>query len=362
MSRFKTFDSTGVAPNGRLFAGDLNAIQDRYADLSNYAQTVDIGTLRIGEAGLQLLRYAAGESRLTGHFRTDGIVRGLGGLYAGAYTTTQRDAIPSAQRPTGLIILNTNSNRLEINLGSEATPDWQALARVDVGQITLTMLHADLQARLLQPGMTMIWPYAEGSIPTGCVAMYGQAISRAANPINNGHANAAGYPHGNGDGVTTFNILDTRGRTIFGKDNTGGTAAGRIGVGNNGQTVGGTFGAENVTLSIAQIPSHSHTVNSHSHGGLVTTVGDHAHSNAGAVGVSAFLHSQDGSGNLYKAIQHAPGAGVYTPFWGWTETWPSGSHNHGIPADAPDTNAQGSGGSHNNLPPGAIGIWIMRLG
>lgn len=71
MSRFKTFEATGTAPNGRIYAGDLNAIQDRYADLVNYGQNHGVGTLAIGEAGLQLLRFGAGEARLTGKLRLD---------------------------------------------------------------------------------------------------------------------------------------------------------------------------------------------------------------------------------------------------------------------------------------------------
>jgi hypothetical protein len=79
MSRVKTFDSTGIAPNGRLYAGDINAIQDHYADLSNFSQTVDVGALRVGDTTLQLLKYGTAEFRLTGALRTDGTIRATGG-------------------------------------------------------------------------------------------------------------------------------------------------------------------------------------------------------------------------------------------------------------------------------------------
>lgn len=36
------------------------------------------------------------------------------------------------------------------------------------------------------------------------------------------------FPHGNGDGATTFNVVDRRGRAGFGRDNMGGTAASRV--------------------------------------------------------------------------------------------------------------------------------------
>jgi len=123
VSRVKTFDSTGLATSGRLYAGDLNAIQDQYADLYNLAQAVGVSVIAVGEAGLQITRYGVGEMRITGAVRTDGILRALGGLYAGAFTTTQRDAIATGFRPYGLIILNTTTNRLERNMGTDPTPN-----------------------------------------------------------------------------------------------------------------------------------------------------------------------------------------------------------------------------------------------
>src|SRR5687768_4957905 len=121
-TRVKEFVATGIAPNGRLYAGDLLAMQDDWADLANFAQTVDLGSLRIGEAGLQLVRYGALEARVTGALRADGIIRGLGGLFAGTFTTAQRDAIGAGFRPYGLQIFNIDKNQVEINLGSDAVP------------------------------------------------------------------------------------------------------------------------------------------------------------------------------------------------------------------------------------------------
>lgn len=132
MIRVKTFDATGIAPSGILYSGDINAIQDAAAAQSNFAQTIDLATMRVGETGLQLLRYGTLEARLTGAFRTDGIIRGLGGLYAGAFTTTQRNAIPAGSRPYGLVITNQTTNRLEVNLGTDPTPNWQPAGAVNI--------------------------------------------------------------------------------------------------------------------------------------------------------------------------------------------------------------------------------------
>lgn len=49
----------------------------------------------------------------------------LGALFYGQVTTTQRDAITQGNRPTGLIVFNTTTNRYEFNAGSQTTPNWQ---------------------------------------------------------------------------------------------------------------------------------------------------------------------------------------------------------------------------------------------
>lgn len=66
------------------------------------------------------------------------------------------------------------------------------------------------------------------------------------------------YPFGNGNGTTTFNLPDLRGRV-----------GGGIGSGSGLTTraVGTAVGEENHTLTIAEIPSHTHTVGSYSNAG-----------------------------------------------------------------------------------------------
>jgi microcystin-dependent protein len=61
-----------------------------------------------------------------------------------------------------------------------------------------------------------------------------------------------------GDGSTTFGLPDLRGRAVFGLDNMGGSAAGRITVagGNvDGTGIGNQGGAQNQTLTQAQLPA-----------------------------------------------------------------------------------------------------------
>lgn len=129
----KTFDASGIAPGGRLFAGDLNSIQAAKADSSDFGQTIDLGTLRLGDSGISFVKYGPGEVRLTAMFRTDGILRGLGGIIAGAFTTTQRNAIASGLAPYGIVILNTTTNQYEWNKGTDAARNWQPFGLVSVG-------------------------------------------------------------------------------------------------------------------------------------------------------------------------------------------------------------------------------------
>jgi hypothetical protein len=126
--RVKSFDATGIAPGGKLYAGDLNAIQDAAAGRYDLTQNLGALTLAIGEAGLLLQRFGAGEARISGALRTDGIVRALGGFYGGAFTTAQRNAIAAGSRPYGLVILNTDNNRYEWNQGTDAVPSWQSFS------------------------------------------------------------------------------------------------------------------------------------------------------------------------------------------------------------------------------------------
>lgn len=130
MIRLKTYDSTGVAPNGRLFAGDLNLLQDTVAALSDFAQTHDVAILRVGDTTLALQKFGAGELWFNSLLRVTGIFRALAGFVSGTYTTTQRNAIAGGSRPYGLVILNSTTNRYEFNSGTDAAPVWSPLFNV----------------------------------------------------------------------------------------------------------------------------------------------------------------------------------------------------------------------------------------
>ncbi len=125
--RTKTFEATGQPTEGRLYAGDLNAIQDHYAVQYDFAQTIGLGALHVGDPALQLLKFGEGEFRLTGAAHIDGLVNALGGLVAGEMTTTQRDTLPAGKAPSGIIIFNTTLNIYQWNSGTDAGRIWETL-------------------------------------------------------------------------------------------------------------------------------------------------------------------------------------------------------------------------------------------
>ena len=69
--------------------------------------------------------------------------------------------------------------------------------------------------------------HAGASAPSGWLLCYGQAVSRTTYAALFA---VIGTTYGVGDGSTTFNVPDLRGRAVAGKDDMGGSAAGRLNV------------------------------------------------------------------------------------------------------------------------------------
>jgi microcystin-dependent protein len=113
----------------------------------------------------------------------------------------------------------------------------------------------------------LVGAYIEGTgIPSGTTITAVGAASITLSQAATG--SAAGLtltilPHGQGDGSTTFNVPDDRGRVNPGRDNMGGTSANRLTAqtgGIEGDNLGAVGGAETATLTRANLPNTSVTV------------------------------------------------------------------------------------------------------
>lgn len=128
------------------------------------------------------------------------------------------------------------------------------------GAVTSDKLATSAITTLMPSGSVI--PYAGTSTPTNWLLCAGQAVSRTT------YADlfsAISTTYGVGDGSTTFNLPDLRGRVIAGQDDMGGSSANRLtGLtgGVDGDVLGGTGGSESHTLSVSEIPAHTHSVES----------------------------------------------------------------------------------------------------
>lgn len=100
--------------------------------------------------------------------------------------------------------------------------------------------------------------YWGSTAPAGWLLCYGQAVSRTTYARLFAKISTT---YGAGDGTTTFNLPDKRGRVTAGKDDMGGSSAGRLtdqAGGLDGDVLGDTGGSETHALSIAELADHGH--------------------------------------------------------------------------------------------------------
>lgn len=182
---------------------------------------------------------------------------------------------------------------------------------------------------------------AGGSVPIGWLLCNGQAVSRTTYAALFAQI---GETWGDGDGSTTFNVPDFRGRVPRG-----------VAASGTGDAVGETFGADTHTHTG---PSHSHsnpntsTTGSHSH-----TQTTHDHSNPNTAVASGTAEFGAGSGFLAASASHVHAQGA-TGSGGGGSTSSAGSHAH----SQGNTGAGGTGstGSASTIQAGAAINFIIK--
>lgn len=172
--------------------------------------------------------------------------------------------------------------------------------------------------------------FSGSSAPTGWLLCYGQAASRT---TYDELFAVIGTTYGDGDGSTTFNLPDLRGRVVHGLDNIGGSDAGRLSAAN---TLGGTGGSESISTSA--MPSHTHSFSD-----TTSSAGSHQH------GLPSTSTAGGGSGYEVTAAR--------TIDWNAILAESAGSHTHSISGT---TGSAGSGTAGGNLAPYILMNYIIR--
>jgi microcystin-dependent protein len=145
---------------------------------------------------------------------------------------------------------------------------------VSVSSASMTTIYCDgtdcfAPAQAVPTAIGAVTDFAGTAVPAGWLLCYGQAISRATYAALFG---VIGTAYGTGDGTSTFNVPDCRGRVTAGADNIGGTAAGRL----TGYSVATSGGSQTHTLDVSQMPFHGHGVSDPAHAHPIGDPG-HAH-------------------------------------------------------------------------------------
>jgi microcystin-dependent protein len=188
-------------------------------------------------------------------------------------------------------------------------------------------------------------------LPVGsCIEFHGSTLPAGYEwPSGQTLSSSANYPDYNG-AMGTLVTLDKRGRIGIPLDNLGGSLASRL-VGGiiTGTAVGNVGGTDTVTLSSAQIPSHTHAVF------LNLVDGGHSHTFPGGVSAIQYTGASAGGGGTLAGTSTISGtASVTTGITGTVRDASGGGGNANVTA----ANA-GGGGSHSNLQPSIMVTQIL---
>jgi|TARA_R110001583_G_scaffold20056_2_gene77806 microcystin-dependent protein len=309
-----TFSS--ITANGGVVVDNIT-IDGTEIDLSSGDLTLDVagnivldadgGTVKVSDGGTEILNITNSSS--------DVIIKPV--VDAKDIIFQQRDGTEVARIEdngtfnvvTGKLAINATaitSTAAEVNLLDGDTSVGSSITIADADGVIVndggtmkSVPASDLRAYSMPAGA--VTPFAGASAPTGFLLCDGAAISRSTYSVL---FTAISTTYGTGDGSSTFNVPDLRGRVVAGQDDMGGSSANRLTDqtgGLNGDTLGDTGGSETHTLSVAQLPAHTHTVTAHENPG---GSGD---SNGSEGGDSSFdrtsTTSSTGSGSAHNNVQ-----------------------------------------------------------
>lgn len=252
-----------------------------------------------------------------------------------AMTTATRTALTGAAMFNGRVVYDTDLFTLFRGDGTS----WRALAMLDTsGHLPMAGKKVTGLADGTASGDAATKGQLDTAIPVGSIIAYGGATAPAGWLLCDGSAVSRttyaalfaviGTANGAGNGSTTFNLPDGRGRTVIGAG---------AGTSLTARTLGDkSIGAESHQLTSSEMPAHSH-------GGLT---GDDSPDHGHSVPVDRG-GSEPGIGGSGGWLWHDRGV-VGLTTWGATNR-----HKHSIPSE-------GGGAAHNNMQPSFVQNWIIK--
>lgn len=240
-------------------------------------------------------------------------------------------ALDSIANPIASNTLNSPSHASQHTNANDAIEAIQAKVGVDNSAVTTSL---DYKVRVWNPvGEITMW--ATNTAPTGWLICDGTPVSRSIYAALHNLMEAAGYPYGAGDGSTTFNLPNLKGRVVVGRDSADA----------DWNDLGETRGSKTHALTISEMPSHTHIQDPHYHG-----ITDNGHS------------------HTYDQWVFFVGQSFVSTF--------NTSYNTGAFFNQPSTNSQttgitinnatatnqntGGGQAHNNIQPSIVLNFIIR--
>lgn len=262
-------------------------------------------------------------------------------------------ATPGTSVPSGALVTPGGPQGVAGGQGAAGPP---AAVSSDPGNVAI--LGTDSKIYVPQAFAGVVWDFAGGSVPTGWLLCNGAAVSRTTYAALYTALGGASSPWGQGDGSTTFNVPDLRGRVPIGAGTGSGLTA---------RVLGATGGEEAHQLITAELAVHTHTQNSHTHtdSGHTHTQNAHSHTDSGHAHLfqgSAVINAANSawaSGTTPTLFQPPSGAG-------WISGTASASANistntatnqsaaASIQAATATNQNTGSGTAHNTMPPFAV--------
>lgn len=276
-------------------------------------------------------------------------------------------SLDTLTNPSGSNTLSSPSHASQHGNANDAIEAIQAKIGVDNSAVATSL---DYKVRVWNPvGEITMW--ATNTAPTGWLICDGTPVSRSTYTALHNLMQAAGYPYGAGDGSTTFNLPNLKGRVVVGRDSADA----------DWNDLGEIRGSKTHTLTISEMPVHSHTQNAHNHSQVAHNHSQNAHNHViymstSSAGSHNHTYTWDDSGSAQRGSGSLSTGSVPNSQTDNTST--AGSHTHdviGYSLDNTATNIEatatnveatatnnntGSGVAHNNIQPSIVLNFIIR--